>query len=432
VTDVLGSFPLVRGVIFRLGECDGHDVEGRFRSRLTIKTPRQARAMLTALLPVFEQHDRLMIVRTWTVGAYAIGDLIWNRNTFDRVFGGMESQHLVLSLKHGESDFFRYLPLNKLFFRSEHKKIIELQARREYEGAGQYPSFIGWDYERILRQLADARNVVGAWVWVQTGGWITFKRLTFLDESAIWNEINADVCVQLLRDGCSTEEAVVRYGRRRLGHVDPQMLLLFLRLSDEVIKELLYLDQLARRKLFFRRVRVPPLLSVFWDQIIVNHSMRKLLRCLVTDPDDAIMQGHAALRKLRAMQELAGALGFPTADLVFQYDTFEILAAARDYYLGPFDESVAERLQGLRAAYLAKHSPRYSIRLDFSPFPLPRRHIGLLIALWFRNQRGYRVIDRILMIKILSWLSPVFLISRHKANADLLSNRAMGIDAVMR
>lgn len=192
------------------------------------------------------------------------------------------------------------------------------------------------------------------------------------------------------------------------------------------------MDQLARRKLFFRRVRVPPLLSVFWDQIVVNHSMRKLLRCFVTDPDDAILQGRAALSKIETMRKLAHDLGLPTSDIDFQYDTFEILALAREYYFGEFDKEVVERLQVLRQAYRLKHCPRYSVRLDFSPFPLSRRRIGLLLRLWMRDKRGYRRIDRVLMIGILSWLSPVLLISRHKANADLLNSRAMGIQTVLK
>ena len=57
-------------------------------------------------------------------------------------------------MKHGESDFFRYLPLNRSFFRVKQRKLLELQARREYEGAGEYPSFIGWDCERFAEELS--------------------------------------------------------------------------------------------------------------------------------------------------------------------------------------------------------------------------------------------------------------------------------------
>ena len=108
------------------------------------------------------------------MGAYAIGDLIWNPGTFRKVFDSIDSPSLVISMKYGESDFFRYLPLNPNFLESGHKKIIEFQARREYEGFGAYPSFVGWDIEDLLLQLQDAQNVIGASVWCQTGGWGNF------------------------------------------------------------------------------------------------------------------------------------------------------------------------------------------------------------------------------------------------------------------
>jgi hypothetical protein len=430
--DVFTSFPQVKGVILRIGECDGVDVRDRFRSHLAIRRPAEARTLVRELLPVFEKHDRRMIFRTWSVGVHRIGDLIWNRNTFDRVFGGIDSPHLVISLKHGESDFFRYLPLNKLFFRGPHQKIIELQARREYEGSGEFPSFVGWDYEQVVRQLNGNTNVIGAWIWVQTGGWSCFRRRAYLGDGAIWNEINAFVTLSLVRNNVSTEAAVAVYCRTQLGRQDWEKLLVLLRLSDEVVKELLYVDQLARQKLFFRRLRVPPLLSVFWDQIIVNHAMRKLLRCLVEDPDEAVLRGRAALRKIRTMRGLAEALDLPVGDIDFMYDTFEILAASRDYYFGAFDREVRERLERLYDAYRQKHPVHYTVRLDFSPFSLPRHRIGWLLALWLRRRRGYRLIDRLLMIRLLSWMSPVFLIAHHKSNADLVENRAMGLDAVLR
>lgn len=432
IHDVLLSFPRVSGIIFRLGECDGKDVHCQFRSRLMIKKPRHARSIIQSLLPLFEDTGRTMIVRTWTVGAYAIGDLIWNRNTFDRVFGGIDSPNLIISLKYGESDFFRYLPINKLFFHSSHKKIVELQARREYEGAGQYPSFIGWDCERISDQLSCAGNIAGAWIWVQSGGWTTFRRLTFIDKSAVWNELNAFVCARILLDGCSTEEAIKQYGCEHLENADTQKLLLFLRLSDEVIKELLYVDQLARQKMFFRRVRVPPLLSVFWDQIIINHSMCKLLRCLVPEPDEAILQGYMALRKLQVMKKLAADLGLPVSDIEFQYHTFHILAQAREYYFGAFDQKIVQSLQHSRKEYMRRYKQRYTIRLDFSPLDVSRRRISFFLGLWMRKRRGYRIIDRILMINLLSWFSPVFLLTRQKTNSRLLNNRAMGIETVMK
>ncbi|MBN1556783.1 MAG: hypothetical protein JW951_01405 [Lentisphaerae bacterium] len=429
--EILACFPQVRGVILRVGECDSRDVRGDFRSRLAVKTPRTLRRYIRTLLPAFERHRRTLIVRTWTVGAYALGDLIWNRNTFDRVFRGLDSKRLVLSMKYGETDFFRYLPLNKLFFRSDHRKLIELQTRREYEGFGEFPAFTGWDYEQYLRQLGGARNVVGAWIWCQTGGWSVFRRRTFLDRSAVWTEIDTRVAVRLWRHGETVEEAVQAVAAA-MGCGKPDRLLALLRLSDEVVKQLLYIEDLARRKIFFRRVRVPPLLSVFWDQVLVNHSMRKLLRCLVTDPEESISQGYTALGKIRAMHRLAAELGLPARDIAFQYDTFHILALAREYYLGPYRPDLPKRLRSLKRAYIRKYPVRYAVNLDFSRFAIPRSRLRFLLSLFLREQRGYRLVDRLLMIRYLSLISPILLLTRHRGTRALLNSQAMGIHTVLK
>lgn len=426
------DFPGVGGVIFRIGECDARDVRGDFTSRLSIRTPRQARNFIRRLLPVFEHHRKQLIFRTWTVGAYPIGDLIWNRHTFDRTFTGLASPNLTLSMKYGETDFFRYLPLNKLFFRSSHRKIIELQARREYEGFGEFPSFIGWDYEDYVRQLATARNVVGAWIWCQTGGWSGFRRRTFLDPGGVWNEINTTLSLRLFRDRLSADDAIRAWARERLGPGKGESLLILLRLSDETIKEALYTDEFARCKLFFRRLRIPPLLNIFWDHIVVSHSMRKLLRCFVRDPDGKRAQSVAALGKIRSMRALASALGLPAEDFDFQYDTFEILAAARDYYLGEFGPDVVTRLQTLKAAYDRKYPLRYAVRLDFSLFHLSRAQLRLAIALLLRSQRGYRWVDRLLLIRLVSLFSPLLALRRRRSSVDRLTHQAMGIHTVLK
>src|SRR3989344_9621850 len=127
------------GVITRVGECDGVDKEGPFKSRLTIKNAMQARSYLKKLLPLFEKHNKVWIFRTWSVGAYRIGDIIWNKKTFCKVFKGIKSRNLVISIKYGESDFFRNLELNPLFGVHGYNLIVELQTRREYDGFGELP-----------------------------------------------------------------------------------------------------------------------------------------------------------------------------------------------------------------------------------------------------------------------------------------------------
>lgn len=426
------DFPAVGGVIFRVGECDARDVRGHFASRLAIRTPEQARKLIRDLLPTFERAGKLLIFRTWTVGAHPIGDLIWNRHTFDRTFGGLDSPNLALSMKYGETDFFRYLPLNPLFFHSAHRKIVELQARREYEGFGEFPSFVGWDYEEYVRQLSAAPNVIGAWIWCQTGGWSSFRRRTFLDPNGVWNEINTAVTLRLVQEGLSADNAVRVWARDRLGADKAERLLILLRLSDETIKEGLYIDEFARRKLFFRRLRIPPLLHVYWDHILISHSMRKLLRCFVRDPAGKTTQSWAALDKIRSMRALAAELDLPVQDFDFQYDTFKILAAAREYYFGIFGPNRIERLYALKADYERKYPAHYSVRLDLSNFRMPRYHMRLIFALLFRSQRGYRWLDRLLLIRLLSLLSPLLALRRKDATGDHLADQAMGLHTVLK
>jgi len=271
-------YPNLRGVIVRIGESDGLDIRSEFRSELALRSARRTRQYLRALLPVFEAHERTLIFRTWTVGAHPIGDLIWNRRTLRRTLRGLDHPRLMLSLKYGETDFFRGLPLNRHFFRVPQPKLIELQARREYEGAGEFPAFIGRDYERYRDELAARGEPAGVWIWCQTGGWMGFRRRTFLTPPSVWNEINVWVSLRLFRDGDRAPAAVAGYARRYLPDADPARLLQLLQWSEDALDDALYLEEFTRRKLFFRRLRLPPLLWVFWDRVLITAPLRALLR----------------------------------------------------------------------------------------------------------------------------------------------------------
>jgi hypothetical protein len=235
-----------------------------------------------------------------------------------------------------------------------------------------------------------------------------------------------------VRDGMSADDAVRAWARERLAAGKSEPLLALLRLSDETIKEGLYIDELARRKLFFRRLRLPPLLHVFWDHIVISHAMCKLLRCYVRDPVGKLTQSWAALDKIRSMRALAAELGLPAEDFDFQYDTFRMLAAAREYYFGSFGPHRVERLYALRAEYEHKYAVRYHVRLDFCRFRLSRYHLRLGFALLFRSQRGYRWVDRLLLIRLLSWLSPLLALRRRRDDASRLTDQAMGLRAVLK
>jgi len=102
-------------------------------------------------------------------------------------------------------------------------------------------------------ELREATNVVGISVWCQTGGWTPFRRLAFLDEEGIWTEINTFVALRLFKHGELVEEAISRIPNVK----NHAQLAELLRLSEEVVIDLLYFPEFARRRLYFRHVRIP-------------------------------------------------------------------------------------------------------------------------------------------------------------------------------
>lgn len=99
--DLLFSKYNVEGIITRIGECDGVDVKGMFPSKIEIDTPRKARKYIKECLPIFEKNNKKWIFRTWTIGGTKIGDLIWNKITFSKIFKDIQSDNLIISMKWG-------------------------------------------------------------------------------------------------------------------------------------------------------------------------------------------------------------------------------------------------------------------------------------------------------------------------------------------
>ncbi len=427
------EFPEVSGAILRIGESDGQDVKDEFRSRLVLKNPAMVNKFLKEVLPVFERHKRTCIFRTWTVGAHQVGDLIWRDATLTRTVRGINSPALVLSMKFGESDFFRYLSLNRNFFVTNIPTLIELQTRREYEGCGEFPSFIGNDYERFALELRNSPNFHGVNLWCQTGGWTPFRRLVFLEESAIWTEINTLVTIRMFKYNELWEEAVRHFpGCEK----DPVSWIELLRLSEEVIKELLYVSDYAKQKMFFRRVRIPPLIGIYWHNIFIGQAIKRIMNHFVEDGEACIREAESAMTKIARMRVLAEKCALPVHDIDFMSDTFKILVLAREYFFRPFNEDIACRLTEAKKAYKKKYPPnsrrRYAIKLNLEPFQIKAHHLSWFLKYLIRNQSRYRFIDQIIGLRLLSYTYFVLKRARPKMIPEFARKSAMGIDAIFK
>jgi hypothetical protein len=433
VRRTLDDFPQLSGLILRIGESDGVDVKTPIRTRLHLKTPADTNRLLRDLLPEFERRDKTLILRTWTVGAHPIGDLIWHRKTLAETLKGIDSPHFIVSMKHGESDFFRYLPLNRAFHEITQPKILELQARREYEGAGEYPSFIGWDCERFARELLDVK-LAGLSVWCQTGGWHRFRRLTFLenDDRDIWIRFNVAAAIDVFQHGRTVEESVEQMADSKRAPATLELL----GLADTSIHKLLYIEDFARQKLFFRRVRIPPLMHLYWDCLFVNHAVRKLHRHFVPHPERVLRSGELAASHFPRMIELAAQAGLPVDDLKHMRDLFGLIRLARRYYFLPFDEELADRLRQAKRDYKRRWPreirSRYRIKLNFEPFRLKRRTLAWIASVLLRRRRGYRLLDHIFTLNLLGIAFRLLRPRNPKALPKFLRKSAMGVESLFR
>lgn len=432
VRKLLTGFPHINGIILRIGEVDGVDVEGDVISKLTIRTPRECRTLIRSVLPVFEELDRILVFRTWTLGAFPIGDLTWNPVTFNKVFGNIMSDNLIISHKIGETDFFRYLNLNPLFFEGEHQRIVELQTRREYEGFGEFPCYIGRDFEKYARYLRTCSCICGISVWCQTGGWSHFTNITFLRDSSIWNEINTYITINIFRNHITSEEAVIRYAEKHYPGKDPGLLLQLLKYSDYVIKQLWYIPEFSQKRLYFRRSCVPPLLWIFWDNILINHTLRKVIRRFVHERREAVADGYRALKKIKKMKTCAAELGIAAECIDFQYDTFSIIAESRVYLFGEWDPSIPGRITAMIEKYHRKYPNGFHFEYDFDPIKIKKWLIKTIFHYTLRRHPHYRIFDRFFFIPFSKLVYPLLRLWQKKRLPSFADEQAMGIQILFK
>ena len=155
-----------------------------------------------------------------------------------------------------------------------------------------------------------------------------------------------------------------------------------------------------------------------------------LLRVFVGDGKQKIVQGHAALGKIAAMKKLAADSGLPNEGLAFMYDTFEIIAVAREYYFGQYSPALRARLEDLKKRYKDRHETRYSVKMSFDRFPIPTGRLRVLFAMLLRDQRHYRLLDRVFTIWLLGLIAP--LLREVKFVPKFAREQAMGIKAVLK
>ncbi len=123
------------------------------------------------------RHERTLVFRTWDFGGYFHESPDFYLGVTDAI---APHPRLVFSIKHTLGDFFRGSTPNPCLGLGQHPQIVEVQAQREYEGKGAYPTYIahgvieGFPEVPQPKGLRDWKNSplwAGTWTWSRGGGW---------------------------------------------------------------------------------------------------------------------------------------------------------------------------------------------------------------------------------------------------------------------
>ncbi|MBT0994780.1 hypothetical protein KIN34_10835 [Cellulomonas sp. DKR-3] len=311
------GMPFLDGVMVRIGEGgSAYQLPGwDYGSRIAVTTPAAVRAMLTAFLETAGAADKDVIFRTWTVGVGAVGDLHTNPQSYDEVLGGLDDPHLVVSTKYVAGDFYSHLPINPTLRTGTQRRIVELQARREFEGQGSLPVDLGDLTQRALADLLAANpHIEGVWDWAQTGGPLYAGPRALYLRDGFWQlwDLNAYLAARLAVDPTTSVPAARADWVRQTFSSDPATVAAVSEayaLSRDAITDGLYIGPFADRSVKALGLEPPPMMWIFeWDIVSGDSATFDTVYALTRERvDEAVAQGHRAAATAARMRELVAA-----------------------------------------------------------------------------------------------------------------------------
>jgi hypothetical protein len=405
--ELFGALPYADGLVVRVGEggaayrFPGWD----YVSRIAVRTPAAVRAMLRALLAVAGEGGRDVIFRTWTIGVGSIGDLHTNPRRYEQVLGGLDDAHLIVSTKYCLGDYYSYLPFNDTLKVGSQRRIVELQARREFEGFGALPNDLGTLHAEALRTLLAANpHIEGIWTWSQLGGPLRAGPRTLWLRAGFWQlfDLNVYTAARLAADPDADPAQLTADWIRQTLSTDPATVAAIgqvFALSRQAITEGLYIGPYAQRTVKALGLEPPPMMWIFeWDIVTGDSAVLDSIYQVSRDHlDEAVREGHQAAATARRMHTLLTATAPTTwhdpaqrasfaAALAYESNLFDTLAAYRTMVLRHaqwLDTGSPEaRTQWLaaRTTYTAArddHLRRYTGNVDLPPYRFPAADIGL-------------------------------------------------------
>lgn len=405
--ELFDRMPFVAGIMIRIGEGGAaYQLPGwDYSSEIAVTTPAAVRAMLRSFLSVAGPADKDIIFRTWSVGI-GIGDLHTNTETYDRVLGDLDDDHLIVSTKYAAGDFYSHLPLNGTLLRGDHRRIVEFQSRREFENFGALPNDLGPLHQTALRAfLAENPRVEGVWSWAQGGGPLLAGPRTLFLRNGFWQlyDLNHYLTGRLAWEPDLDTAAATADWLRATFSADPDTVAALgeaMALSREAVTKCLYIGPYANRSVKALGLEPPPMMWIFeWDIVTGDRAVWDTVYQVSRDRlPEAVGEGDEAVALAGRMRDLVAATDQATwrdpvlrqrflDTLDYQVNLFETLAAYRTTMLrhaewldtGSGEQAwreAASRYERARAGHLA----RYAADRDLPAFNLTAADLGLSLA----------------------------------------------------
>ncbi|MEI7055875.1 hypothetical protein WBG06_08680, partial [Nocardioides sp. CCNWLW239] len=312
--ELFAEMPYVDGLMIRIGEGgEIYQLPGwDYRSEIAVTTPTGVKAMLDAFTSVAEKLDREIIFRTWSVGVGAVGDLHTNPASYEEVLGEVHSDALIVSTKHVAGDFYSFLPLNPTLETGGHRRIVEMQSRREFEGFGALPNDLAPAYSAALTRLTEANpNIEGVWSWSQDGGPIHAGPRTLYLREGFWQlwDLNAYAASRLAWDTSADPGEITADWARETFSSDPATVRAIgeaMALSRDAVLDGLYIEPFAENQVRALGLEIPPQTWLFeWDIVTGDTAVLNSIYAISKDRlDDAVEGGQQAIETAESMRRL--------------------------------------------------------------------------------------------------------------------------------
>ena len=357
LAELFRVLPYADGLMIRIGEGgDVYKTPGQdISSEIAVTTPKAVQTMLDALLETAAQNNKDIIFRSWTVGVGAVGDLHTNPKSYDEVLGGIHNPHLIVSTKYTAGDFYSHLPLNETLLHGDQRRIVEFQARREFEGFGSLPNNLGGlEQQALQRFLAANPHIEGVWNWTQDGGPLRAGPMSLHLRDGFWQlaDLNTYVTARLAADPDGNPAQYTADFVRQTFSDDPatvQAITQVFALSREAITKGLYIGPYADQTVKALGLSPPPMMWIFeWDIVTGDGAALDSIYAVSADHlDEAIGEGDQAIAAVAKMRTLVNST---TASTWRDPALRQRFAATLDYETSLFDTLGAYRTMVLRHA----------------------------------------------------------------------------------